>query len=352
MNRTLHFSEAIREALDLCLTNDENVYLMGLGTPDAKGVFSSTLDLHKKHGSHRVMDIPTSENGFTGVALGSALVGRRPIITHQRADFNLLAMEQIVNQAANWHYMFGGKQKVPMVIRMIIGRGWGQGPQHSQSLQALFAHVPGLKVVMPTFPDDAKGLLISSVEDDNPVMFLEHRWLYNIVGWVPEGMYRTPLGKAKVVREGGDLTIVSTSYMTLEAIRAADILADEGVLAEVIDVRTLKPLDKNSILDSIRKTGRLIAADTGWKTLGFSAEIIACACENALENLRCPPVRIALPDCPTPTSRALANRYYPMYRDIVEAAMKMFCMRYEEPAPMEITEIPMDVPDKSFVGPF
>ena len=202
MTRELKFYQAINEAIDTCMAGDPSVYVMGLGTPDPKGVFGTTLGLAQKYGAERVMDIPTSENGMTGVAIGSALVGMRPIIVHQRIDFALLSIEQIVNQAAKWHYMFGGQMQVPLVIRMIIGRGWGQGPQHSQSLQAWFAHVPGLKVVMPSTPYDAKGLLISSIEDNSPVVFIEHRWLYNIAGNVPEGSYRSLLVLQRRFKEG------------------------------------------------------------------------------------------------------------------------------------------------------
>jgi pyruvate/2-oxoglutarate/acetoin dehydrogenase E1 component len=352
MSRELKFSQAINEAIDLSIRKDPAVYIMGLGVPDPKGIFGTTVGLQEKYGPLRVMDMPTSENGMTGVAIGSALVGMRPIMTHQRVDFALLAIEQIVNQAAKWHYMFGGRMEVPLVIRMIIGRGWGQGPQHSQSLQAWFAHVPGLKVVMPTTPHDAKGLLISSIEDNNPVIFLEHRWLYNITGHVPEGMYRVPLGQAKVVREGRDLTIVAVSYMTLEALRAADMLRADGITAEVIDVRTLKPLDESLILDSVRKTGRTIVADTGWKTVGFGAEILARVAEEALAALRCPPVRVALPDCPTPTTPALANQYYPRAVHIAAAARKMMGLAVDDATLRAAPPVPLDVPDMTFTGPF
>jgi len=352
MSRELKFFEAINEATDLCMARDPAVYIMGLGVPDPKGVFGSTRGLQQKHGSARVTDMPTSENGMTGVAIGSALVGMRPIMTHQRIDFALLAIEQIVNQAANWHYMFGGQMSVPLVIRMIIGRGWGQGPQHSQSLQAWFAHVPGLKVVMPTTPYDAKGLLISSIEDNNPVVFIEHRWLYNIAGHVPEGLYRVPLGRGRVAREGDDLTIAATSYMTLEALRAAEVLAEDGIRAEIIDIRTLKPLDDELILESVRKTGHLIVADTGWKTGGFGAEIVARVAEEAFSDLKSPPRRVALPDCPTPTTRALANHYYPRAVHIVATARRMLGLSDDEPIADVTTSVPLDVPDSSFTGPF
>jgi pyruvate dehydrogenase E1 component beta subunit len=235
------------------------------------------------------MDMPTAENGMTGIAIGSAIVGMRPVMTHQRVDFALLAMDQIINNAAKWRYMFGGRMHVPLVIRLVIGRGWGQGPQHSQSLQSVFAHIPGLKVVMPAVPYDAKGLLVAAIEDDDPVIFLEHRWLHGTLGPVPEELYRVSLGSAKVARSGRDVTIVATSFMTLEALRAADYLAKDGIEAEVIDVRTLKPLDVPCILQSVCRTGRLLAVDASWRTLGFATEVVARVAEEAHGNLRCPP---------------------------------------------------------------
>jgi len=352
MSRELKFFQAVNEAIDLCMAKDPAVYIMGLGVPDPKGVFGTTLGLQQKYGSRRVMDMPTSEDGMTGVAIGSALVGMRPIMTHQRIDFAMLAMEQIVNQAAKWHYMFGGQASVPIVIRMIIGRGWGQGSQHSQSLQAWFAHIPGLKVVMPSTPYDVKGLLIASIEDNNPVIFIDHRWLYNITGNVPEGVYRVPLGRAKVVREGNDVTIVAASYMTLEALRAAQMLAEDGVRAEVIDMRTLRPLDDSLILESVGKTGRLIVADTGWKTVGFGAEIVARVAEAALGDLKSPPRRLALADCPTPTTPALANYYYPRAVHIVNTVRRMLGLGTDDSVLQVTTGVPLDVPDISFTGPF
>lgn len=351
-NRELKFFQAIYEAIDLCMGKDQNVYIMGLGVPDPKGTFGSTLGLHQKYGSKRVMDMPTSENGMTGVAIGSALVGMRPIMTHQRVDFALLAMEQIVGQAAKWHYMFAGQMNIPLVIRMIIGRGWGQGPQHSQSMQAWFAHVPGLKVVMPTTPYDAKGLLIASIEDNNPVIFIEHRWLYNLAGHVPEGLYREPIGQSKVVREGVDLTIAAMSYMTIEALHAAELLAADEIEAEVIDIRTLKPLDVSPILESVRKTGRLIVADNGWKTGGFGAEIVAQVVEEVLGELKSPPRRVALPDCPTPTSRALTKYYYPRSAHIKTVAKQILGLVPLDEKPQMDEMVPLDVPDMSFSGPF
>lgn len=353
MTRILKFSEAIREATDQCLENDPRAYVIGLGVPDPKGIFGTTLGLQEKYGGKRVLDMPTSENGMTGIAIGSAIVGLRPIMTHQRVDFALLAMDQIINNAAKWHYMFDRQMSVPLVIRLIIGRGWGQGPQHSQSLHSLFAHIPGLKVVMPSTPYDAKGLLIAAVEDNNPVIYMEHRWLHGVSGHVPQEMYRITIGQAKRLREGGDVTIVSTSFMSLEALHAAKILEEQGIHAEVIDVRSLMPLDEASILQSVRKTGRLIVADADWKTLGFGAEVLALVSEEMGTELKCNPIRIAFPDHPVPTTWYLANRFYPNFYHIVSAAKKMLGI---EGAEKEFSETgfdkPHDVPDESFKGPF
>ena len=354
-DREITFAQALNEATDLCLEKDPSVYLMGLGVPDPKGIFGTTLNLAQKYGDKRVFDMPVSENGMTGVAVGSAIVGMRPVMTHQRMDFTLMAADQIINNAAKWHYMFGGKLSIPLTIRMIIGMGWGQGAQHSQSLQAMFMHIPGLKVVMPATPHDAKGLLISSIEDNNPVIFLEHRWLFNVKGHVPEGIYRVPIARAAVVRSGKDVTLAATSYMTLESIRAAEILAKGGVSVEVVDIRTIKPLDSDLILESVRKTGRLIVADSGCITGGAGAEVVAEAAESAFSDLKCPVKRIGLPDCPTPTSPGLSRYYYPRARQIVEAVRNMLNIKItEDDSEFELLDdsIPHDVPDKYFTGPF
>lgn len=352
MGRILKYFQAINEAIDLCMARDPRIYIMGLGVPDPKGIFGSTLGLQQKYGSHRVMDMPVSEAGMTGVAIGSALVGMRPIMTHQRIDFALVAVEQIVNQAAKWHYMFGGQSCVPLIMRMIIGRGWGQGPQHAQSLQSWFAHIPGLKVVMPATPYDVKGLMISSLHDNNPIIFIEHRWLYDVSGYVPEGIYYIPIGKAKILRPGKDLTIVAVSYMILEALQAAEVLSRQGIQTEIIDVRTLQPLDDETILSSVHKTGRLIVADTGWRTCGFSAEIIARLAEREIANLKCSPYRITLPDCPAPTTIGLARFYYPGASEIIKVAKKIFSLDMEEFGEEKTKPHPPDVPNISYTGPF
>jgi len=354
MTRDLRFFQAINEATDLCLARDPSVYLMGLHVPaDPKGVFGTVLGLQKKYGPDRVMDMPTSENGMTGMAIGSSLVGMRPIMVHQRVEFALLAVEQIINQAANWHYMFGGQDAMPLVIRMMIGRGWGQGPQHSQSLQAMFAHVPGLKVVMPVTPHDAKGLLIAAVEDNNPVIYLEHRWLHNIFGPVPEGRYTVPIGQARTARPGRDVTIVATSYMVLESLRAADLLAKDGIDAEVVDVRTLRPLDTRHILASVHKTGRLVAVDGAWRSLGFAGEIVALVAERTYGTLKAAPRRVTFPDVPTPSTPALAQHFYPRAVHIVNEIRTMMGLPEVTEEQLGIQhETPLDVPDKGFSGPF
>lgn len=352
MTRQLRFFEAIREATDQAMARDPSVYVIGLGVPDPKGIFSTTAGLQEKYGPQRVMDMPLSENAMTGVAIGSALVGMRPIITHQRVDFALLAMEQMVNQAAKWHYMFDGKHKVPLVVRMVVGRGWGQGPQHSQSLQAWFAHVPGLKVVMPTTAHDAKGLLTASIEDDNPVIFLEHRWLHGIADVVPEAHYTVPLGKARAMREGNDVTLVATSYMALEALRAADEFGSEGVSAEVIDLRTVRPWDEQTVLASVRKTGRLVVADTAWKLFGVSAEIVATVTERAFDALKSAPERVASPDYPSPTSPVLADGFYPRAGDVVLAAKRTLGLKPTTGLLRVAPGQKLDIPDPSFTGPF
>lgn len=351
-NREIKYFEAIHEAIDLSMQNDPSVYIMGLGVPDPKGIFGTTIGLQKKYGTGRVMDMPCSENGMTGVAIGSALVGMRPIMTHQRVDFVLLALEQIVNQAAKWHYMFDGQLKVPLVIRLIIGRGWGQGPQHSQSLESWFAHIPGLKVVMPTTPYDAKGLLISSIEDNNPVLFIEHRWLHSISGHVPKNIYRVPIGKPKILRKGNDITVVATSFMTIEALRASDFLKTYGIETEVIDLRTLRPLDDSSIISSVKKTGRLLVVDTGWTSFGIGAEIIARVTEKGFSHLITAPHRIGLPEVPTPTSPALSDHYYPHAEDIINSVLDMLKRDTRDMTIPKLHEGPLDIPDLNFTGPF
>ena len=351
MTRLISYAEALREAQDYCLGAYPGCFLMGLGVPDPKGIFGSTLGLQDKYGPDRVFDVPLSENAMTGVALGSAISGMRPILTHQRVDFALSSVEQIVNQAAKWHYMFGGRMKAPMVIRMVIGRGWGQGPQHSQSLHSWFAHIPGLKVILPASPSDAKGMLISAIEDENPVVCLEHRWLYGVSDAVPKGDYRVPIGECRVVRPGTDITLVGVSYMTLECLRAAEVLAQHGVAAEVIDLRTARPLDGQTILDSTRRTGRILTVDHAPTFCGISSEISSLVTNTQFSTLSAAPQSLGLPDHPTPTSPSLSDQYYPLANQIVFKCATTLGIDIKLHSPQETTHS-LDQPDDTFHGPF
>ncbi len=353
---TITCAEAIREATDQAMADDDRVFIVGEGVPDPKGIFGTTLGLREKYGPERVMDMPVSENAVTGMCVGAALKRLRPIMAHQRVDFSLYSFDQIINNAAKWHFMFGGQSSVPLVIRMIIGRGWGQGAQHSQNLQALFAHIPGLKVVMPATAYDAKGLLVAAVEDENPVIFLEHRWLHRLTGRVPRGKYRLPLGKAKIARKGRDITVAASSYMTIESLRAARELSGLGVEVEVVDFRTVKPLDAGAVVSSVQKTGRLVAADSGWSSFGAAAEVLARAAEAGCK-FKAPPRRVALPDMPTPSSPALTKQFYPTYKNIVEEALDLMgedkkAVKDDWRRRQTKNAVPHDVPDLSFTGPF
>jgi len=347
-----NFSIAINEAIHHAMEVDESVICYGLGVTDPKSAFGTTANLEKRFGSERVFDMPTSENAMTGVAIGAALNGVKSVMTHQRIDFFLLAMDQLVNSAAKWHYMFGSQISIPITIRLIIGRGWGQGPTHSQNLQAWFAHIPGLKVVMPTTPEDAKGLLISSIFDPNPVVFLEHRWLHNTIGEVPGGDFRVPIGKAKVVRTGADVTIVSMSYMTIEALHAADYLATQGISCEIIDLRTIKPLDWDTVMYSVAKTGCLLALDSGFTTGSVAGEIVARVAIEVFDKLKVPPARLAMPDVPEPTSYALTKGFYVRAADIAKKIMEMLGKDFSEVNNTLLEPTPHDVPGNWFKGPF
>jgi pyruvate dehydrogenase E1 component beta subunit len=321
--RTLTYREALREAHAQLLEVDDRVIVMGEGVDDASGVFGSTLGLVDRFGRRRVVDIPIAENGLTGVAVGAAAAGLRPIFVHMRMDFLPMCMDQIVNHAAKWCYMTGGRVNIPLVIRSVIGRGWGSAAQHSQALHALFTHIPGLKVVMPSTPYDAKGLLAAASRDGNPVIFVEHRWVYDHVGFVPEELYTVPLGRGIIRRAGRDVTVVALSQMVYEAAKAARVLEREGVEVEIIDPRTLSPLDDALIIESVRRTGRLLIADMACKTGGVGAEIVARVCESALDALRAPVRRVNSADTPTPCSPTLEASYYPDAGSIVVAVREM-----------------------------
>lgn len=340
----MKFREAIRSATVEAMRGDPRVCVLGIGVPDFKGVFGTTLGLAEEFGAERVFDIPISENAVAGMCVGAACRGLRPIFVNQRVDFLMLIMDQLVNHAAKWRTMFGGRQRVPMVVRAIVGRGWGNGPQHTQSLHALFAHVPGLKVVVPASPQDAKGLLIAAVEDDDPVVYIEHRWLHEEEDEVAEGHVHVPLGRARVARPGRDVTIVAVGPLVPEALRAARALDEQGIDAEVVDLRTVRPIDHRTVLDSVARTGRLVVADADWGPCGVSAEVLALVSEHAFDALRAAPARVTWPDSPVPSSQALEGLFYPGARQIQAAALAVCDV--EDPGELAVSTV------KAFQGPF
>lgn len=321
--RNLSYSLAINEAFHQMMESDPSVFLMGQGVKSPWYVGNTASGLLEKFGQFRVIDTPISENGITGAAVGAALAGMKPIVVHPRMDFMLYAFDPIINQAANWFYMNGGRLSVPVVIWGIINRGGEQAAQHSQALHAMFAHVPGLKVVMPATPYDAKGLMIAAIRDPNPVVYIDDRWLYSLEDNVPEEAYEVEIGKGVIRKKGTDVSIVAVSYVANEAVEAVNTLKRENVDAELIDLRTVKPLDTELILTSVKKTGRLIVADVGWQSFGVAAEISAFVSEHAFQYLKAPILRIALPDSPAPASRVLEEAYYPRSRDIVKTVKKV-----------------------------
>lgn len=321
--RKLTYAQAMREAFAQLLASDPRVFVIGQGVWSPWYAGTSLMDLDREFGRDRIIDSPVSENATTAAAIGAAMAGMRPIVFHPRMDFMLLAVDPIVNQAANWSYIFAGQVQVPVVIRASVNRGGEQGAQHSQALQALFMHVPGLKVVMPTTAYDAKGLLVATVRDGNPVLYIDDRWLYEEVGDVPEEIYEVPIGRAAVRRTGSDVSIVATSYMATQAVTASKLLERQGVDVEVIDLRSISPWDQESVFCSVRKTGCLVVADAAWKTCGVAAEIAASVAEQAFNDLRAPIARVCLPDTPAPSSAPLEKAYYAGAQDIIQAVERV-----------------------------
>lgn len=354
MSQTLTYAQAVQQAMDQAMEQCKDVICYGLGVDDPKRIFGTTADLQEKYGNARVFDMPTAENGMLGIGIGAAMHGLKPVMVHQRLDFFLLAMDQLVNSAAKWYYMFGEQKSIPITVRLMLGRGWGQGPTHSQNLQAWFAHVPGLRVVMPSTPQDAKGMLLASIFDPNPVVFLEHRWLHHQQGEVPqESDFRVPLDKAKVIHAGSDVTIVTLSYQTVEGIRAVKALRDFDIEAELIDLRSVQPIDWPCLFNSVRKTGRILAVDTGALTCSVSAELVARISTECFSNLHTAPQRIAMPDVPEPTSYGLTRGFYPGAKEIADMAYAMVTGntangRFEHLQPQGHHDVPGDW----FKGPF
>jgi pyruvate dehydrogenase E1 component beta subunit len=353
--RIVTLADAVREGISESFARDESTFLFAQGVADPSSMWGTLKGIGDRFGMDRVIEMPIAENGAVGIAVGAALNGQRPVISFHRVEFALLALEQIVNNAAKSHYISNGRHKVPLVIRMVIGRGWGQGPEHSQSLEPIFSYFPGLKVVMPAFAADAKGMLIAAIEDDNPVIFIEHRFLHSSTGDVPEGYYKNALDGPRIVQEGSDVTIVATSHAVLEALRAAVVLRDIGVSAEVIDMRVLRPFNPAPIVASVRKTGRLITIDTG-----FVRRIGSRSSPRWRPRTTCPRRRpcgsTARP--PTPSSRGLVAGYYPDSQRVVREVGKMLGLADDKVKSALKTldeqrkNLPIDVPDPFFKGPF
>ena len=315
---TMNFAEAIRDALRIEMERDPDVYIIGEDVGTFGNVFGVTKGLIDQFGEKRVRDTPITESAIVGAAVGSAACGLRPVAEIMYIDFIGVALDQLYNQAAKMRYMFGGKITIPMVLRSACGAGRGSAAQHSQSLEAWFMHVPGLRVVMPSTPADAKGLLINAIRDDNPVVFLEHKLLYNTKGEVPEGEYTIPFGQADIKREGKDVTVVATARMVHYALNAAEKLAADGIDVEIVDPRTLSPLDEDTILDSVKKTHKLVIVHEEVKFAGSGAEIAAMVAEKAFDYLDAPILRVAAPFCPVPFAPSLEEQFIPSEEKIIK----------------------------------
>lgn len=356
--RILSCGAAIREGLIEAALNDKSVIFLAEGISDPSAVYGTTAGLGEYIDAQRIIEMPLSENALTGIAIGAAMMGKRPVLSFHRLEFALLAMEQIVNNAAKAHYISNGRHRIPLVIRLIVGRGWGQGPAHSQSLEVMFAMVPGLKVIMPTFPADAKGMIIAAIEDDNPVIVIEHRWCHYAEGNVPEGNFKSDLSGPIAVRQGEDLTIVASSYMTLEAQHAAEILQGVGYSATVFDMRVLRPLKLVDVMASVSHTGRLVTVDTGFRTYGVGAEIISQVVADCFSSLKKAPVRLGLPEHPNPSSRGFLRGLYPDAESIFRAAGSILGLPAVklkaglERLQADRSALAIDVPDPRFRGPF
>lgn len=315
---SITYAEALRQGMQQAMELDERVLVIGQLVDYAPGVFGSTTGLAERFGTDRVRDFPVSESAMTSLGIGAAICGMRPVLVHHRLDFMLYSIDAIVNWLALWRFKSNNESSAPVTIRAIVGRGWGQGPQHSKSLHAWFAHVPGIKVAMPATAFDAKGLLLESIFGEDPVIMIEHRSLFTLKGAVPELPYRVRFGRAAVRRAGADVTLVGAGVMVPFALRVAAQLAQHGIDAEVIDLRTVSPLDSDTVCASVAKTGRLAVLDSSWESFGIAAEVIARVAEREGRKLRADPVRIAHPDSHTPMSSALEAAYYPEESAVVE----------------------------------
>jgi len=344
MNRQISYAQAISEALVQGMEANPHAFLFGLGVDDCKGIFGTTIEATKRFGASRVFDVPACENALTGIAIGAAINGKHPILVHARHDFMFLALDQMINNAAKWQYTYAGTSSVPIVIRAIIGKGWGQGPTHSQNLQAVLAHFPGLIVATPSNAYDIKGITLEALNQKSPVIIIEHRSLYDLKMAVPKEPYRLVFGRARLSRQGRDVTVVATSSMVPEALRAAYILSEFGIELEVIDPVTIQPLDEQAIFNSVGKTGRLICADGDWLNCSFASEVAARVADRAFHDLKAPIKRVGWPDCPSGVSKTLEEAFHPTYRNIIKAALEIL----DKPS-LSIPEV--EIKD-TFVGPY
>jgi acetoin:2,6-dichlorophenolindophenol oxidoreductase subunit beta len=348
--RTLAYVDALKEGVEQEMSNDDSVFVFGLDVDDHKAIQGSTRGLLEKFGPERVFTTPLSEDAMTGVAIGAAMAGMRPVHVHIRMDFLMLCMNQLVNIAAKSRYMYGGSVKVPLVVRSMIGKSWGQGAQHSQALYSMFMHVPGLKVIAPSNAHDAKGAMAAAIQDDNPVIFVEHRLLYPTESYVPEERYTIEFGKARIVRSGSDVTLLGISNMVMECLRSAELLEEIGISAEVVDPISLAPLDIDTILDSAIRTKRLIIVDNAWTACGASAEILSQVIERAGPNSGIEVRRMGFAPTPCPTTPLLEDEFYPNPATIGSAAFEMVRPRDAKWTPdPERTQLAYQ---KQFKGPF
>lgn len=347
MSKTVTYCQALNEAMASEMRRDPAVFLYGIDVADHKRIFGSSQGLLEEFGPDRCFSTPLSEDAMTGFGLGAAINGMRPIHVHMRVDFMILAMNQITNMIASYCQGSCGQFRVPLVIRAVVGRGWGQSWQHSKTLHSWFAHVPGLKVIMPARPVDARGMLIAAIRDDNPVICIEHRWLYQVEGEVPRVPEPLPLEGCRVVREGGDVTVVSVSWMTIEAMKAAEVMARHGVDLDLVDVRSLAPFDADTVVRSAKKTGRVVVADYDWLHCGFSAEVAARVYEACMGELKAPIARLGLAEAHCPCTRPLETAYYPSAVDIIRAVEKQLDLPETDLAGEEFFSY-----EKKFKGPF
>ena len=343
--KNMSYADAILSANKIMLKKNKDVFIFGQGVDDPKGHYGTTLNLHKDFGNHRCFDTPICEESMTGVGIGAAIAGMRPILVHQRMDFLMLAMNQLVNMASKIHYISNGKLCVPLVVRACIGRSWGQGAQHSQSLFSVFAHIPGLKVIAPTTPHDVKGTLITSIEDKNPVIFIEHRMLYKNKGLVPKDYYRVEFGKSRTLSKGSDITLVGISFTVIDCINAKKLLKEKSIKAEVIDLLSIQPLDMSKIVSSVKKTKKLIIVENDWINCGVSSEIISRLLETY--NVKFEVKRIGYLFTPCPTTAKLEESFYPSPEKIAKVSYEMITKKKNWlPKKIRTKEI------EEFKGPF